>query len=262
MSFIKEVIKLIVIPLILSGCGLGDSAPKAPTNQAEGFWRGTSSTGYSIAAVVLENGHYYSIFSKDGVVDGGYYGDLFVSEMNFSGSLENIDYKTNSIYTGTISGSVTPKSRLQGITIHDNNIVNSFDTTYSSEYDKPASSSNIAGRFIGPTNRLGAIAVLNIAQDGIVNGTTIAPGAALPRCIITGKVLPRPSGKNVYDLTLKWDNNPDPAQTDRCCYGSVCGTGEPSTGVAVFDISNTNTLYTAWINPAKTSGFLWIGQKQ
>jgi hypothetical protein len=221
---------------------------------------GTSATGYNIAAVVLENGQYYSMFSKDGIVDGANYGAITVSGTNFSGNLDDIYIPGNQTNSGTISGSFTPKSKLQGIASYSNNTVGAFMTTYNAAYDTPATMSAIAGRYAGPY-KTGASAVLNIALDGNVDGTTTAAGAALPKCLITGKVAPRPSGKNVYDLTLLWhDNHALPGNS--CCIGSVCATGMPTTGIAVLDVTNATTLYTAWINSKKTSGFLWMGQKQ
>lgn len=264
MNLLKKTLIVVASGLFLFGCGGGDnSAPPTTSNSnAEGLWQGTTSTGYHIAAVVLENGQYYSLYSRDGVVDGGYYGDLVVSGNTFNGSLDNIDYLSNKVYKGTISGTVVTKDQIQGSTVHDNNLVNTFTARYNSAYEDPASLSKIAGRYIGPTNKLGAVAVLNIFESGAVNGTTTAPGANLPRCIITGQAMPRPSGKNVYDLALSWANNPNPAATDRCCYGSICGTGDPATGIAVLDTASATKLYTAWISPTKTSGFLWIGQRQ
>lgn len=245
--------------IALTACG-GGSNDTVANQDPQGFWLGSSDTGYNIAAVVLENGQYYALFSKGGVVDGANYGNIKASGLNFSGSLENIDYPSRQTNSGTISGTFSPKSKLQGITAYSNNTVGAFTAAYDTAYDVPATLSAIAGRYAGPTNKLGATGVLNIDQNGEVNGTTTAPGATIPRCIITGTVVPRPSGKNVYDLSLAWDNNPN--STDRCCYGSACGSGEPSSGIATLGVNNPTTLYTAWINPAKTSGFFWVGQKQ
>lgn len=245
--------------MTLTACG-GGSNDTVANQDPQGFWLGTSETGYSIASVVLENGQYYSLFSKNGLVEGANYGAITVSGTSYSGNLEDIYIPGNQTNSGTISGTFSPKSRLQGVTAYSNNTVGSFTTTYNAAYDTPATMSAIAGQYSGPY-RSGATAVLNIAMNGVVDGTTTAAGTTVPKCMITGSVVPRPSGKNVYDLTLQWHDNPAlPGHS--CCLTSVCATGTPTTGVAVLDVTNATTLYTAWINAAKTSGFLWTGQKQ
>lgn len=250
---------ILISALALIACGSG-SSNTANNQDPQGFWQGKSESGYDVAAVVLENGQYYSIYSTDGFVESANYGTIAANGSSFSGNLESFYYPGGLRDSGTISGTVTTKSKLQGMTSYSNNTVGTFTTTYNSAYDTPATIGAVAGRYAGPTNKLGAMGVINIEPNGSVHGTTTPAGAAVPRCIISGTVAPRPSGKNVYDITLAWDNNPN--STELCCYGSMCANKTPTTGIAVLDVTNSSTLYTAWINQEKTGGFFWIGQKQ
>jgi len=245
--------------LLLAACGGGGQPPE--NQDPQGFWKGRSASGFDIAAVVLENGDYYSLYAKNGLVYGANYGTVDVYGTSFAGSLGDVFIPGNQANSGTISGTFVPKSTLQGIASYNDNTVGAFTTSYDADYDTPATLGAIAGRYAGEY-KSGGIVDLQIASDGAVNGTTAAPLVSpLPKCVITGSALPRPSGKNVYDLTLKWSNNPDPA-APRCCLGTTCATGTPTAGVAILDSTEgVPYLYTAWINSAKTSGFLWIGRK-
>lgn len=258
-SLLNLIVLFVATSLVACGSGSNNSQPVA-NQDPQGFWMGTSASGYNIAAVVLENGQYYSLFSKDGIVDGANYGAMTVSGTSFTGTLDDIYIPGNQTNSGTIAGTFSPKSKLQGVTSYSNNTVGSFTTTYNAAYDTPATMTAIVGRYAGPY-KSGAAAVLNIALDGNVEGTTTAAGSTVPKCLITGKAAPRPSGKNVYDLTLQWHDNPA-LPGNSCCLTTVCATGVPTTGIAVLDVSTGTTIYTAWVNSKKTSGFLWMGQKQ
>jgi hypothetical protein len=249
----------LLLTTILSACG-GSSSDTALVNQdPQGFWIGTTSSGYDLAAVVLENGDYYSLYSQNDIVVGAYYGKLSVMGNDFTGSLNDIYVPNNQSNSGSIYGSFSPKSTLQGTSEFLDNRVRSFTTTYSTSYDRPATLSAIAGQYVGPIYSSAATADLSISQSGIVSGYTVGSESSLQRCIITGNVVPRASGKNVYDLTMFWNNNPDP-NAPRCCLSgsTICATNTPTTGIAIVE---RNYLYTAWINAAGTSGFLWRGTK-
>jgi hypothetical protein len=251
---------VILTGLALTACGSGSNDTTA-SQDPQGFWRGTTNTsGYDLAAVVLENGDYYSLYAKDGIVVGANYGKISVTGNTFTGTLEDIYVPSNQTNSGTISGTFVPKSTLDGVSVYKDSRVGGFTTTYRNSYDTPATLNAIAGVYTGPIYRSESSATLTIDQNGSVNGTTTAAGTSLPKCIITGNVVPRASGKNVYDLTLVWSDNPNP-NADRCCLpgSTICATDTPKTGIAVVD---STYLYTAWINAAKTSGFLWRGVKQ
>lgn len=260
-SRVFNALSINLICFALVACG-GGTAEKLAHPSPQGFWQGKSSRGYDINAVILENGQYYSIYSQAGTIYGAYFGFLTTVGNKFSGGLDDIFIPgaQNLTNTGTLSGVFAPKSTLQGVAVYSNNRVGSFDLTYNSIYDMSASMSAIAGNYAGPY-REGETATLDIDINGNVFGTTTAPGATLPKCLITGSVAPRPSGKNVYDLTLTWNHNsalPQPS----CCLGGACATNTPTTGIALLGFQDPNSIYIAWINAAKSSGLIWTGQKQ
>lgn len=248
---------LAVVSFAAFGSG---SLDKPAKDDPQGFWVGKTASGYDLAAVVLENGNYYSLYALDGIVIGANYGALSATGNTFSGNVEDIYVSNSQTNSGTISGTFVPKTNLQGVASYVNNKLGAFTTTYRASYDTPATLNAIAGQYTGPIFRSTAAARLDIDQNGIVTGSTSRVDSTLPVCIINGKVEPRASGKNVYDLTLVWSDNPDP-NAQRCCLSgsTICATNTPRTGIAVID---STYIYTAWINAAKSSGFLWRGAKQ
>jgi hypothetical protein len=249
----------VIVALTLFGSAIGICHSENIKNQdPQGFWSGKSSNGYDIAAVVLEDGSYYSLYEKEGIVYGINYGNMQVSGSSFKGSLSDVSISTNTVTTGKIAGSFVPQKTLSGTSSFDDGSSGTFDTSYLSSYDTPASLEEVKGKYVGPYGHKKRHVELKITQDGRVNGTMALDSVSTPICLITGNVVPRLSGKNVYDLTLMWGHNP--ASNTPCCAGKVCATNTPTTGIAVLR-SNATYLYTAWINAAKSSGFLWVGKK-
>jgi hypothetical protein len=262
LNIMKKIISYVMAIIAfsaLTACGSGSNDSTA--NQGpQGLWIGTTNTGYDLATIVLENGDYYSLYSQDEIIIGANYGNIITTDNAFIGTLKDIYVPNNKTNSGSLAGSFVPKATLQGITSYDDNKVGAFTTTYRDSYDTPATLEAIAGQYSGPIFRSSLIATLDIDNDGTVNGYTQRTTTTLPSCMISGNVVPRASGKNVYDLKLVWKNNPDPNAPICCNPGSsTCATGTPTTGIAVVD---GTYLYTAWINVANTGGFLWRGSKQ
>lgn len=230
------------------GSGGGGGGSGSVANQdPQGIWNGTSSAGFNISSLVLENGEFYTMFSRNGLAYGIDYGTGTVSGSTISGSLQEFYIPNNSVTSGSISASFVPKSTLNGSASYANGTSTTFTTTYNSSYDTPASLSTLTGNYVG-TYYTGANVRLSIASNGVVSG-----GATNADCSITGSATPRSSGKNVYNMSLTFS-------------GTQCapapGTGV-QTGVAVLGQANGQTyIYTAGLNSAKTNGFFWIGQKQ
>lgn len=231
-----------------SGGGGGSNSSQPVANQdPQGFWTGTSSGSpagtFSLGAVVLENGEFYSMFSKNGFAYGIDYGTGTVSGTSITGNLQEFYIPTNSVVSGSISASFSPKATLQGSTQYTNGVTATFTTTYDPSYDTPASLSNITGLYTG-NYYTGAPVTMSISSNGVVSGSST-------NCTFSGSVMPRPTGKNVYNVDLTF-------------VGSQCAPGQgQASGIGVLNIVNGSTyLYTAGLNPTKTNGFFWIGQKQ
>jgi hypothetical protein len=242
--------------VLLSACSNG-----VENQDPQGFWKGTSLFGNTVAAVVLENGDYFSLYSTDGVVQGANYGTIQVEGNTFTGTMNDLYIPGNQSNSGTMSGNFVPKASVYAELSYNDGFRSSLTASYMPSYDVPATLSAIAGRYVGPY-QTGSNVDFQVDAAGAVNATLTRVGSTVPICIVTGSVKPRASGKAVYDLTLRWNNNPDPS-VPRCCSGSVCATDRATTGIALVDSSTgATTLYTAWLNAAGSSGFLWIGLKQ
>lgn len=223
------------------GSGGGGSTPVA-NQDPQGLWYGTSTSGYNINALVLENGEFWSMFSKNGIAYGVDYGTGTVSGSNITGNIQEFYIPTNQVFAGSLTATFTPKSTMQ-VTTSYNNGSTSTSLKYDSYYDTPASLAQVTGTYTG-NYYTGAPVNISISSNGVVSGISNA-------CVIGGNVAPRPTGKNVYNVTLTFS-------------GSNCQPGQgTATGVGVLGGSNGTTyLYTAGLNSTKTNGFFWIGRKQ
>ena len=231
--------------LILSACGGGSGGGSQPVaNQdPQGFWEGTSSSGFSQGLVLLENGEGYGMFFKNGLAYGADYGTFSVSGNKISGNLKEFYIPTNQVYSGTANGTFTPKATMNATTVWSNGNTTSGTLTYNASYDTPTSLTQITGTYVG-NYYTGTSVNISISSNGVVSGISGS-------CNISGTVAPRPSGKNVYNTNLVFT-------------GSNCAPGQgPANGIGVLVTSNGATyLYTAGLNPAQTNGFMWIGRKQ
>lgn len=237
-----------------SGGGSGGSTPTPVTNQdPQGFWNGTSSFGYDIASVVLENGEFYSMFSRNGIVYGIDHGWGSVSGSTISGTLkEFVIYPYQTVVNGTISATFTPKTILQGSTNYSNGLSGTFNTTYNSSYDTPATLAQLTGTYRGNYSD-GYPVNLSISSNGVISGS-------YRTCTLSGTATPRASGKNVYNMDITFSG---PTSGSSVC--NPWGTWQQGNieGIAVLNATNNSTyLYTAGINGQENNGFFWIGQKQ
>jgi hypothetical protein len=68
-------------------------------------------------------------------------------------------------------------------------------------------------------------------------------------CSAAGTATPRPSGKNIFNVTVTFT-------------GSNCalGNGASTSGVAYYDAATRRVLVMA-MNAAKSDGFIYLGQK-
>lgn len=225
------------------GGGNGGGSQPVANQDPQGLWNGTSSSGYTIGALVLENGEFWSIFSKNGIAYGVDYGTGTVSGTSISGNIQEFYIPTNQVFAGTLTATFSPKTTMQVNTSYNNGNTSTTALAYNTAYDTPASLAQATGTYTG-NYYTGAPVNISISSNGVVSGISNA-------CNIGGNVTPRPTGKNVYNVTLTFS-------------GTNCapGTGT-ATGVGVLGTSNGSTyLYTAGLNSTKTNGFFWIGRKQ
>lgn len=241
----KQIAAIGLIAALLAGCGGGDdnTAPApTPTATAEGFWRGTASTGVNVALAVLENGETWGVYTSGGALVGALYGSTSSSGTTLSGSGRDFNIPARTVTPGTYSGTFTAKSKIDVKTSGGG----AFSGTYESSYDQPASLSALAGTFSG-WGVTGAISPVVISASISTSGTITVPASL--GCAATGTAKPRASGKNVFDVTVTF-------------VGSTCalGNGTSTTGVGYYDTASRELLVMS-MNSSKSDGFIFVGKK-
>jgi hypothetical protein len=206
------------VSVSLVACGGSDSpapapapapAPTpAPVPAPSGLYQGTSSNTSlpEIQLLALENGIMWGIYGR--TVNGTF---LVAGVLNSNGAANNGSYAatdlrdyfyTGMTYAGTVSASYTAAGTWNGTAIFPTSTV-SFTTqkvsSSSYNYDTQAQLSAIAGSWSG-TDLSGDPATVVISSTGAVSGN--AQG-----CLFTGTAAPRPTGKNVFDVTITFANS-------------------------------------------------------
>lgn len=239
--------KLVAIGLsaVLAACGGGggDSAPApAPTATAEGFWEGSASTGVSVALAVLENGETWGVYTSGGSIVGALYGNTTSSGTTLSGSGKDFNIPSRTVGSATYSGTFVAKSSINVTT----SARATFSGGYKTAYDQPASLAAITGTFSG-VGVSGTSPVQPVSVTISPSGTITVPGTM--GCSAAGTATPRPSGKNILDVTVTF--------TGTSC---ALGNGASTTGIAYYDATTRRVLVMA-MNAAKSDGFIYTGQK-
>jgi hypothetical protein len=248
---IKDIVGLLFYAFTLSACGGGGDSPSTaptPASTAEGLWNGTTSSGRTGDALVLDDGTYWVIYSLVGnssVIAGAAQGNSASNNGTFSSS-DGIDFNLEGfgINSFSLSGTYTPKSKLSGTITYPSNTSYTFTGTYDTDYDLTPSLATIAGTYVGTAATLGGIesATATITDTGAMSGR----GAS--GCTYTGNASARPNG-NVYNISVTFE-------------GGICSNGTATvTGVAYFN-AKTNQLIAAALNSDRTNGFLGEGIKQ
>lgn len=233
---------------VLTACGGGgDSAPTAaptpvPAVTAEGFWEGSASTGVTVALAVLENGETWGVYTSGGSIVGALYGNTSSSGTTLSGSGKDFNIPSRTVASGTYTGTFAAKNSINVTTSSGS----TFSGAYKAAYDQPTSLTAVAGTFLG-AGVSGGSSVQPISVTVSSSGAITVPSSQ--GCSAAGTATPRPSGKNILDVTVTFT-------------GSTCalGNGVSTTGIAYYDATNGRMLVMA-MNAAKSDGFIYIGQK-
>jgi hypothetical protein len=250
------------LTVLLAACGGSDgdigggSSPDGSANQpaptAEGVYAGSMS-GSEIAsdfqALVLENDDFWSIYGED-------YGSVFYvyGFVQGSGISNHGTFTANSVkdfgYSPALSGQVSAnyyssnKTLVGSVSYGINgNIVFSGGPIAGSlyNYNTPALLSTITGAW-SAISSYGRDVSITISSTGALN---LKDGT----CIGTGTVTPRPSGKNVYNLTVTFGTN------------GCALPGATTRGIAIaYPLSTGQTQIIAAItNTARTEGIAVFG---
>jgi hypothetical protein len=210
---------------------------------AEGFWDGTVSTGDSVALIVLENGDTWGFYTS---VDGTYSmisGKTNASGGQMSGSWLDVNFMSRTAKTTSFAGSVVAKKSLNAQLSTGGTLTASYD----SSYDQRPSLSAAAGTYTGAA-LTGATQSQPTAV--ILSSTGSFTMSTMQDCSARGTVQPRASGKNVFDIEMRFQ-------------GGGCGFGDDTPvlrGITLYDPVE-RTLLTLVTNDAKNGVLLNRGQK-
>jgi hypothetical protein len=186
--------------LALSGCGGGSSTPTV-TPVIQGVYQGTSSNGKSINALVLEDGSFWNIYgipSGSAIsVQGVATGSSTASNGTFTLSYRDFYALGTTPVNGTGSGTYSGSNFFGMLT--ENGVTGTINlsapvaTNYN--YNTAADISSIAGSWAGGLLD-GETATVTISPAGALAGTSSLG------CSFAGTISSRPSGKNVFNISL------------------------------------------------------------
>jgi hypothetical protein len=243
--------------LALSACGGGGDDPpaSAPTVTPEGAYSGTltGSPSTDFQLLMLENNEFWSLygtstpaaFTVNGFAQGSgtasstSYSSSNVKDFGFSPAADATLGATYNATAGTVNGIFTVGASL--VSFSGNRI-----PAASYNYDTPALVAPVAGAW-----SLGMLAgqtmAVTIQPDGSLTGST-----APLTCNFTGSLVPRPSGKNVFNVAITFGAGP-------CVLASQNVTGiaisYPLTGggrqlmVAVTNVARTEGIAAFGVRP-------------
>ena len=198
--------------LLLSACGGGgggddDSGPAPVQSRAEGVYEGRvtgQSTG-EVTFIVLENDRFYALFGQRGtqnmlLVQSLIEGQGTSRNGSFTASSVREYANDGTVFNGSLSASYVPRVSVNG-SITSGAVTASFTSapvsTQTFNYDTPATLSAITGTWPG-SDLSGEGVTFNINPNGGI------VGVSQTGCNFTGTAAPRPSGKNVFDVTVNF----------------------------------------------------------
>ena len=236
---------------VLAACGGGGGGDSDNDVDIEGGYTATNSDGSSGSVVVLEDGTAWSIVGTESegllVVEALVRGPLSVSGSEVTSStLRRYDFDTGGTLTGVgfsgsaaTSGVITATLTATGLDPVNTELTPIDPAVYN--YDTPATLAAIAGSWSGffSTGDEGDVV---ISSGGVVSSVTTFG------CTISGTVVPRASGRNVYDVTVTFGPAP-------CALPN--GTG---TGIAIIASPTSDPQLTvAVVNADASLGAIFFG---
>ncbi len=226
---------------MLTACG-GGGGGSPSVNTAEGLWQGSSSTGATVTVAILENGESWGGATVGNTLVSALAGNASGNGTSFSASGSEFYFTSNTVGTGSFTGTVTQKQRIEATSNNGSTI----NLAYNPYYDQGVTAAEIAGNYT-LSGRIARFSITNMSFTIGANGNfTIVDGG----CTTTGVATPRASGKAIVNVTATGVGN--------CALGN----GVLLSGIAVLDKSTTpNTLSVIALNSGKTDGLVLLGRK-
>lgn len=238
------------ISFALAACGGGGGDSKTPIGPAEGAYEGTTNFGGNFQTLILENGEIWILYGV--LSQGTFFIDGFIQG---SGTSNNGAYSTSNardFFDGewedvNINATYRPGVRIDGT------LSNSFASgTFSGvsvpssayNYNRPALVSEISGNWsLNDVENI--VTTMVITSNGNVSGSSQG-------CAFTGKMTPRPSGKNVFNFSVSFG-------------GAPCSLpGQTASGIAITNLINggpTRQLLIMGTDQSRTSGTVLFGAR-
>lgn len=243
-----KLLSAVFLAATLTACGGGSGGGSGGggsnnAGTAQGWWQGTTNTGYSAAFIVLENQETWGINYRGNTIYGAFNGTSNGNGSSFTSTDSFFNFSTRSTSNASFSGNV---STGQSATLTDSVSGTTFNGSYNTAYDTPASLANITGSFTGwgLTKSTSASSVI------VTINSTGSISANIPNCTVSGNVTPRAGGKGVFNVSTTFVGS-----------GCAIGNGVSTSGIAVLDTSSgTNRLIALTLNSGKTDGFIFSGQ--
>ena len=204
-----ELAAIAAVTCVLVGCGGGgggSTSTPAPIAKAEGVYVGTLVSGGVTGAfqsVVLEDDSIWALYGVAGT-GGSLLVQGFVAATGTSGngsfSVTGKDYGyTGAVMNTTLTGTYVPGVSITGTASTGANFSGTTAAVSGYTYSTPAQIASIAGAWTG-SSLFGNATSLTITSAGNYSG--ISGGT----CAISGTLTPRPSGKNIFNVT--YSNGP------------------------------------------------------
>ena len=234
---------------VACGGGYGESdassLPQPTAISAKGRWTGTTLTGRTVAGLVLEDGSYWLFYTArdNPTVLAGLVQGTGTSHSGSFGSSNTRDFNLEGagIQAATMRGTYVPNKSFHGTIAYFTGDTENFTSTYDGDSELAPNLNLVAGTFSG-------LRTDNHTVTVTVDSTRTLSGHATDGCTVAGTLSPPATG-NVFHTSVTFG-------------GGACRQGtETVTGVALYDAA-TNRLYSAALNSARTTSFIFLGTKQ
>lgn len=247
---IKNVATTVAVSILLAACG-GGGGSDTPADSAEGVYGGalTGSTSSAFRMLVLENDEVWTMYGTQtataflvtgflqgqGQSNNGTYTSSNLRDFGFNPALSGTATATYNSSSKTIAGTATFPGAAVGFSGGPIS-----GSQYS--YDTAATVTAVAGSW-GLTSLSGEGVTLNVASGGTYTASSSSG------CSFTGTLVPRASGKNVFNMSFSFGPSP-------CALPNQAGSG-----IAVaYPLANGRTqLIVAGTNATRTVGTAAFG---
>jgi hypothetical protein len=233
---------------VLAGCGGGDDPPKG---KAEGAYEGNTATGAYTQFLVLEDDSFWALYGSQSAgtffVTGFVHGQGASNDGNFNSSNAR-DFGFSPPLAMTVSARYTSGVSLSGtLAVAGGSVAFNAAAIPSARFNYAAAPTiaSIAGAWSNMTTLSGATANVTISSTGAFTGTSDG-------CTFTGTIVPRPSGRNVFNVALTFGPAP-------CALPNQNGSG-----IAVTYLVNggpTRQLIVGGFDGQRTNGVLLAGSR-